>query len=280
MIAYKYGSYDILRADDLKELDKYIQLSKEEGAEYFALGIYDDNLFEQLGFDKPLKSVEDRMKIMEQIRGVDFVFPINSLEPKIIEKRLKEQYKQFIKEDKQSKVEKEKEYEFGYAPGTYDLFHAGHLENLQIASGQCKKLIVGVKSDELVLEHKNRMPIISAEERMEILRHFKFVYGVYEYYTRNLHIANDYIKNRFGKEVDAVFLGSDLRKDFADTEGINIVFTPRNPEMMKKRSTTTYRKLMLGHEKNRKYTSDNIIGKTNLHTNKKDSVCKEDYEER
>lgn len=274
MIAYKYGSFDILRADDLKELDKYIQISKEEGAEYFALGIYDDNMFEQLGFDKPLKSVEDRMKIMEQIRGIDFVFSINSLEPKIIEKRLKEKYKKFIKENKKSEVEKE--YEIGYAPGTYDLFHAGHLENLQIASKQCKKLIVGVKSDELVFEHKNKRPVLPAEERMEILRHFKFVYGVYEYYTRNLHIANEYIENRFGKEVDAVFLGSDLRDDFADTEGINIVFTPRNPEMMKKRSTTAYRKLMLGHEKNRKYTSDKIIQKTKFGVEQKEDTCKED----
>ena len=59
-----------------------------------------------------------------------------------------------------------------YAPGTYDLFHAGHLENLLEASQKSKRLIVGVKADELVYEHKGRKPMMTAEERMEILRHF------------------------------------------------------------------------------------------------------------
>ena len=41
MIAYASGVFDILRAKDLQDLDKKIQLSKQEGAEFFGVGIYE-----------------------------------------------------------------------------------------------------------------------------------------------------------------------------------------------------------------------------------------------
>jgi len=254
-VAYSYGNYDVLRAKDLNDLDKNIQYSKNEGSDCFALGIYSTELCKELGISEPLKSQEDRMKIMEQIRGVDFTFPVNKLDENELLKTLKMAYSQYIKRMKEAKDNVEKKYEIGYAPGTYDLFHAGHLENLMIAAEQSKKVIVGVKANELVFEHKHKKPVIDAEERMDILRHFKFVYDVYKYYTRDLLVANNWIKSKYGKGIDAVFLGSDLEKDFADVEGINIVFTPRDPEKMKVVSTTAYRTLHLGR------TNENYTGK-------------------
>lgn len=254
-IAYSKGVYDILRATDLQKLDEQIQLSKGDGAESFGLGIYEKELCEHLGLNTPLKTIEDRMKIMKHIRGIDFVFSIPSLDKNIIEKNAKEAYKESLKV-KEEKTEKEKKYKIGYAPGTYDLFHAGHLENLLIANEQCEKIIIGIKSDELVKEHKNREPIISAQERVDILRHFKFVHDVYKYYTRDPRIANDWITAKYGKGIDAVFLGSDLKKDFSDIKDLNIIFTDRDEEKMKKRSTTAYRKLYLGRAKSEKYTGN------------------------
>lgn len=258
MLGYSCGVFDVLRAEDLQSLDMQIQLGKEEGMDCFGLGIYEKSLCENLGLDTPLKDIEDRMKIMQQIIGVDFVFKVPSLDENIIEQKAKEAYKEYQKLKKEQKAEdvNNKKYEIGYAPGTYDLFHAGHLENLTIASRECKKLIVGVKSDELVQQHKNRTPVISAEERMEILRHFKFVYNVYKYHTRDLHIANDWIKARYGKAADAIFLGSDLKKDFSDSADLNIVYTPRDPKLMETRSTTAYRKLHLSRNKQENYTGN------------------------
>ena len=253
MIAYAHGKYDILRAKDLQELDKQIQLSKQDGAEYFGLGIYDSNLCQCLGLDTPLKSLEDRLNIMKHIRGIDFVFPVSSLHEEILSDSAKNAYLNFSKNKTISEKNK-KTYELGYAPGTYDLFHAGHLENLTIASSQCERLIVGVKSDELVEEHKHRKPIISAEERMEILRHFKFVYDVYKYHTRDLRIVSDWLKSKHSHTIDAIFLGSDLKKDFADMEDLPIIYTPRDKEVMKTRSTTAYRKLHLNREPQPNYT--------------------------
>lgn len=246
MIAYTCGTFDILRARDLQDLDKKIQLSKQEGSEYFGVGIYDNNLCENLGFNTPLKSLEDRINIIKYIRGVDFVFPVKSLHEDILKDSVREGYQKYKAEQKNiQNAFSKKQYELGYSPGTYDLFHAGHLENLLIAASQCEKLIVGIKSDDLVQKHKNKNPIISEDERMEILRHFKFVYDTYIYYTRELNIANDWFKAKYGKSFDAVFYGSDLKKDFANMTDFNIVFTPRNTEMMKTRSTTAYRKLHL-----------------------------------
>ena len=40
MISYTYGDWDILRAKDLKELDKKIQLSNENKSKYFPKNIF------------------------------------------------------------------------------------------------------------------------------------------------------------------------------------------------------------------------------------------------
>ena len=258
-IAYRMGAYDILRAGDLQNLDKEIQKSKENNEEcIFALGIYDDNLCQVLGMNKPIKSTADRVKIMEQIRGVDFAFSIPSTDAKIIEMKLREAYIEYEKKREQKVKEQEKKYKVGYAPGTYDLFHLGHLENILEASSQSEFLIVGVKDDELVKAHKKKDPIISAEERMEILRHFKVVNDVYRYYVRDLHMANEWIKSKYGSGADAIFLGSDLEKDFAGVKDINIVFTERPPELMKTRSSTALRTLYLGNSQNSKYTGPRV----------------------
>lgn len=272
MIAYSCGAWDVLRAKELEKLDREIQLSKHEGAEYFGLGIYDDNLCEALGVGKPLKNIDERMKIMEQIRGVDFVFKISSLQKDIVKESAEKSYRiyDYYKKLENGKNQvKNKKYKLGYAPGTYDLFHAGHLENLLLASKDCERLIVGVKSDELVQEHKNRKPILSDDERMEILRHFKLVYGVYKYHVRDPRVALDYIKDRYRGKVEAIYLGSDLKKDFSDIEDLNIVFTPRSKAKMKERSTTKYRTLYLDNEKNRKYK-----GKINKNVKKSKKVDK------
>ena len=95
MIACFRGAYDVLRAKDLEELDKEIQLAKDKGAECVGLAIYDDNLCEALGLGKPLKNVEERMKIMEQIIGIDFVFKISTLQKDIVEESAKKAYRMY-----------------------------------------------------------------------------------------------------------------------------------------------------------------------------------------
>lgn len=245
MVSYTLGVWDILRSENLDKLDRTIQLTREENDSIeFGVGIYDENICEELGVDKPIKSLEDRMEIMKQIIGVDFVFPVKSLDKDVIKKNVVNAYEAYKKEKEQGK--KPKQYKLGYAPGTYDLFHAGHLENLMIASENCEKLIVGVKADELVYQHKGKMPVLRDKERMEILRHFKFVDGIYKYYTRDVKNAKMWIESKYGTNLEVVFFGSDLQEDFKDmSDDITVIFTPRAKEKMKERSTTAYRKKIL-----------------------------------
>ena len=63
----------------------------------------------------------------------------------------------------------------GYTTGVYDLFHVGHLHLLRNAKSMCDYLIVGVSTDELVYEIKDKRPIIPFNERIEILSALPFV---------------------------------------------------------------------------------------------------------
>ena len=63
----------------------------------------------------------------------------------------------------------------GYTTGVFDLFHVGHLNVLKRAKRMCNELIVGVTTDELVYERKNKYPIIPFIERVEIVKAIRYV---------------------------------------------------------------------------------------------------------
>lgn len=68
-----------------------------------------------------------------------------------------------------------KKYKVGYTQGTFDLFHIGHLTLLLNAKELCDFLIVGINSDNLVKEYKHHFPIISQQERKQIVESIKVV---------------------------------------------------------------------------------------------------------
>lgn len=79
---------------------------------------------------------------------------------------------------------KKKRYKIGYTTGVFDLFHIGHLNIIQRAKSMSEILIVGVSSDELVLQYKAHKPIIPLEERMQIV---KSIVGVDEVVIQHSH---------------------------------------------------------------------------------------------
>ncbi len=69
----------------------------------------------------------------------------------------------------------EKRFRVGYTTGVFDLFHIGHLNILKQSKEHCDYLIVGVSTDECVMQYKNVVPIIPFEERKAIVEAIKYV---------------------------------------------------------------------------------------------------------
>ena len=63
----------------------------------------------------------------------------------------------------------------GYTTGVYDLFHIGHLNVLRRAREHCDYLIVGVTTDELSHEQKNKKPLVPFDERVEVISAIRWV---------------------------------------------------------------------------------------------------------
>ena len=121
-----------------------------------------------------------------------------------------------------------KKYKIGYTQGTYDLFHIGHLNLLENAKAQCEKLVVGVNTDELVMNYKNRKSIIPESERIRIVESIKVVDEVIK--TDSLDKKKAFEKVHF----DVIFIGDDWKgsQRWKDTEnefekiGIPVEYLP------------------------------------------------------
>lgn len=121
-----------------------------------------------------------------------------------------------------------KKYKVGYTTGVFDLFHIGHLNILKKAKEQCECLIVGVSTDELVQNYKNKLPVIPFEERVEIVKSIKYVDKVVAQENRDKYSAWENL------QFNVMFVGDDWKgnKLFEELEhqfksvGVDIVYFP------------------------------------------------------
>ena len=121
-----------------------------------------------------------------------------------------------------------KKYKVGYTTGVFDMFHIGHLNILKKAKEQCDYLIVGVSTDEVVKEYKNKTPIIPFEERIAIVSELKCVDKAVA------QTSMDKMKAWQELHFDALFHGSDWKgsdmykkivEEF-NVIGVDVVFLP------------------------------------------------------
>lgn len=124
-------------------------------------------------------------------------------------------------------------YKIGYTQGVFDMFHIGHLAILNRAAALCEKLIVGVNSDKLVQEYKNKIPVICENDRAEIIRNIKSVDQCEIVDT----LDKVYLYHKYN--FDAVFIGDDWKgnerwikteEDLAKV-GVDVIYLPHTPQI-------------------------------------------------
>ena len=121
-----------------------------------------------------------------------------------------------------------KEKIIGFTAGTFDMFHIGHLNLLRNARSRCDYLIVGVNSDRLVEEYKNKRAVVPLEERMEIVGALRCVDEVMK--VDSLDKAVSWKK----KHYNLLFIGDDWKGNerWKRTEsemqqyGVTVVYLP------------------------------------------------------
>ena len=94
----------------------------------------------------------------------------------------------------------------GYTSGVYDMFHIGHLNVIRNAKERCDYLIVGVSTDEVVEQNKNKKPIIPFAERAAIVEAIKYVDKVIPQERYDIEGKIETVKTN---KIDVMFVGSD-----------------------------------------------------------------------
>lgn len=111
--------------------------------------------------------------------------------------------------------------------GTFDLFHIGHLNILNRASGLGQRLVVGVSSDRLNAQKKGRLPIYSQTDRMRIIQSLKCVDTVF--LEESLALKADYIERY---RADILVMGSDWQGRFDHLSSLcRVAYFSRTPSI-------------------------------------------------
>jgi len=111
--------------------------------------------------------------------------------------------------------------------GTFDVFHVGHVNILERARLHGSHLIVGVSSDALNMEKKQRYPIYCQEDRMHIIRSLSCVDEVFV--EESLELKEEYIKHY---NADVLVMGDDWQGRFDHLKHVcEVVYLPRTPSV-------------------------------------------------
>lgn len=117
-----------------------------------------------------------------------------------------------------------------YVVGVFDLFHRGHVELLRKAKQLGDRLIVAINGDELTAAYKRR-PIMTEEDRLEIVRACRFV--DHAFITNSYDHCAAVLKHKVNKIVHGDdWTGASyvqqirLTPEFIAEHGIEMVYVP------------------------------------------------------
>ena len=103
-----------------------------------------------------------------------------------------------------------------YTGGTFDLFHSGHVAFLARCA-ELGRVIVSLNTDEFIEEYKGKPPVISYEDRRDVLLACKYVDGVIP------NVGGQDSKIAIQSVMpDLIVIGSDwARRDYYDQMGFS-----------------------------------------------------------
>jgi len=111
--------------------------------------------------------------------------------------------------------------------GTFDLLHIGHLNMLSRCKNYGDTLIVGVSSDSLNYEKKQRLPVFNEKNRMELIKNLKCVDEVF--LEESLEKKREYIKKY---NADVFIIGDDWKGKFDDLNDIcTVIYLERTRDI-------------------------------------------------
>ena len=111
--------------------------------------------------------------------------------------------------------------------GTFDVLHVGHVRVLNRAAELGDRLVVGVSSDALNFSKKDRNPVFSQEERLEIVANIKVVDAVFV--EESLELKRHYVTEH---SADVLVMGDDWAGKFDFLSDIcKVVYLPRTPSV-------------------------------------------------
>ncbi len=111
--------------------------------------------------------------------------------------------------------------------GTFDLMHIGHLNMLNRCKNYGDTLIVGVSSDSLNYEKKQRLPVFNEKNRMELIKNLKCVDEVF--LEESLEKKREYIKKY---NADVFIIGDDWKGKFDDLNDIcTVIYLERTRDI-------------------------------------------------
>jgi len=111
--------------------------------------------------------------------------------------------------------------------GTFDVLHVGHVRVLNRAAELGDRLVVGVSSDALNFSKKDRNPVFTQDERLEIVSNLKVVDAVFV--EESLELKRQYVMDH---SADILVMGDDWAGKFDFLSDIcKVVYLPRTPSV-------------------------------------------------
>lgn len=128
-------------------------------------------------------------------------------------------------------------YKAGVIAGNFDVIHPGYIKMFKECKENCQEFIILLHTDPTIERPEKIKPILSVEERDEILMSIKYIDNVFTYTTEN-----DLIELLKLLQPDVRFLGDDYKeKKFTGSDlNIPIYYLDRSHGW----STTKFKKLI------------------------------------